>query len=77
MGVTSTTLQLSSIQVGDRGQYVATATNKAGSVSVSFSLFVQCKDYMFARVSAILREVKIKILHFEGYMLQWLGTLSL
>eukprot|EP00731_Ephydatia_muelleri_P021406 Em0013g1133a len=41
MVVTSTTLQLSSIQVGDRGQYVATATNKAGSVSASFSLFVQ------------------------------------
>eukprot|EP00731_Ephydatia_muelleri_P021353 Em0013g1080a len=41
MVVTSTTLQLSSIQVGDRGQYVATATNKAGSISVSFSLFVQ------------------------------------
>ncbi|KAL5470865.1 hypothetical protein EMCRGX_G028905 [Ephydatia muelleri] len=41
MVVTSTTLQLSNIQVGDRGQYVATATNKAGSVSASFSLFVQ------------------------------------
>ena len=58
MVVTSTTLQLSNIQAGDRGQYVAMATNQAGSVSVSFSLFVQCKGYMFARVSAILHEVK-------------------
>ena len=59
MVVTSTTLQLSSIQVGDRGQYVATATNKAGSVSASFSLFVQCKDYTLACVPANLHEVKI------------------
>eukprot|EP00731_Ephydatia_muelleri_P021400 Em0013g1127a len=41
MVVTSTTLQLSNIQAGDRGQYVAMATNQAGSISASFSLFVQ------------------------------------
>eukprot|EP00731_Ephydatia_muelleri_P021402 Em0013g1129a len=39
MVVTSTTLQLSNIQAGDRGQYVATATNKAGSSDIHFRLF--------------------------------------
>ena len=43
MAVTSTTLQLSNIQPGDRGQYVVTATNKAGSSAVTFSLFEQCE----------------------------------
>ncbi|KAL5470867.1 hypothetical protein EMCRGX_G028911 [Ephydatia muelleri] len=40
MVVTSTTLQLSNLTVLNRGRYVATATNKAGSSTTNFDLFV-------------------------------------